>query len=324
MTIQGIHHVTAVSGDAGRTARFYTETLGMRLVKRTVNFDDPSTYHLYFGDEAGRPGTLLTFFDWPHLPRGATGVGATHHIALAVDDEASQLQWKRRLTDRGVEVTGPYDRRYFRSIYFTDPDGLILEIATRGPGFQVDDDDNPDRERLVPLEHLLIGHRDEAAITAHTWPEAVPEIAPAMRLRGIHHVTLMSSDAGRANAFYRDLLGLDLIKTTVNMDNPGVPHLYYGLEGGRPGTLITTFEYREGSMRHGRVGRGMTHHFAFLVEDRAEQEAWRERLLAAGLRPTPVMERVYFTSVYFHDPDGHIVEIATRGPGMLVLSPEET
>ncbi|MFW6078988.1 MAG: VOC family protein, partial [Gemmatimonadota bacterium] len=132
----GFHHITMVARDARRTLAFYRDLLGLRLVKKTVNFDDPGAYHLYFGtrDGVGEPGTILTFFEWPHARRGHWGVGGVHHLALGVDDEEAQLRWKRRLADAGVAVTGPYDRGYFRSIYFRDPDGQILEIATAGPG----------------------------------------------------------------------------------------------------------------------------------------------------------------------------------------------
>jgi len=104
---EGFHHVTMVSGDASRTTAFYRDLLGLELVKVTVNFDDPSSYHLYFGTRHGAPGTLLTFFEWPSVPRGRWGVGGVHHVALSVADEAAQLKWKRRLTDAGVRAVRP-------------------------------------------------------------------------------------------------------------------------------------------------------------------------------------------------------------------------
>src|SRR5512144_513221 len=121
-TIPGIHHVTAITADAQKNIDFYCGVLGLRLVKLTVNFDDPGSYHLYFGDELGRPGTAITFFEWPDAPRGAPGIGGTHHFALCVPDQDGLLKWKRRLTDLGLKVDGPLDRHYFCSIYFNDPD----------------------------------------------------------------------------------------------------------------------------------------------------------------------------------------------------------
>src|SRR5262249_56120762 len=120
------------------TAAWYTGLLGLRLVKRTVNFDAPDTWHLYFGDQQGTPGTLVTFFEWPDAGAGRTGIGGTHHFALICETTNAQLRWKRWLTDQGVSVTGPYDRTYFRSLYFRDPDGCIVEIATRWPGMSED------------------------------------------------------------------------------------------------------------------------------------------------------------------------------------------
>ncbi|MEO1290739.1 MAG: VOC family protein, partial [Chloroflexota bacterium] len=140
MKIQGLHHITLVSSDAQRTVDFYVKVLGLRLVKQTVNFDDPTAYHLYFGDAMGTPGSAITFFEWKHAPKGHPGIGGTHHVALSVQDYNGLLKWKRRLTDLGTTVHGPYDRQYFKSIYLRDPDGVILEIATMGPGFAVDED----------------------------------------------------------------------------------------------------------------------------------------------------------------------------------------
>ncbi|MDH3424242.1 MAG: VOC family protein, partial [Gemmatimonadota bacterium] len=151
LATSGFHHITMVSNDAPRTLSFYGELLGLGLVKKTVNFDDPSAYHLYFGDDEGRPGTILTFFEWRHAPRGHWGVGGVHHLALGVASPDGLLQWKRRLQDAGVSVTGPLDRGYFKSIYFADPDGQVLEIATASPGYAIDEPaDALGRQLLVP------------------------------------------------------------------------------------------------------------------------------------------------------------------------------
>src|SRR5262245_53559545 len=174
--MHGIHHVTAIAGQPERNLEFYTRTLGLRFVKKTVNFDDPGSYHLYFGDEIGRPGTAVTFFEWPGAPKGAPGIGGTHHFALAAPDEKALLKWKRRLTDLGVRVNGPLNRNYFKSIYFHDPDGELLEIATMGPGWAIDE--KPERlgsEYREPPEEMKISNRDKARIEATTWPEPVPE-----------------------------------------------------------------------------------------------------------------------------------------------------
>ncbi|MBI3966510.1 MAG: VOC family protein [Chloroflexi bacterium] len=141
VTIRGIHHLTAIARNAQTTVDFYTQTLGLRLVKRTVNFDNPKAPHLYFGVGGGAPGTIITYFAYPRgiFPRGVLGAGMTHHFAFEVGSDDAQLEWRDRLQSAGVLVSPVQDRQYFRSIYFRDPDGHILEIATTGPGFQVDE-----------------------------------------------------------------------------------------------------------------------------------------------------------------------------------------
>ncbi len=324
-SLLGIHHLTAVCSDVRRTVAFYTAVLGFRLVKKTVNYDDPGSYHLYFGDRVGTPGTLLTFFEWSNLPKGRWGIGTTHHVALEVETPEAQLRWKRFLTGKGLHVTGPYDRTYFSSIYLTDPDGLILEIATRGPGWSVDEPAGELGTHMIkpPVAQTREG-RDEKAIAAKTWPEPVESISPEMRLTGLHHITAIASDIIATDAFYTELLGFQRMKKTVNFDDPASPHYYFGMNGGAPGSVITYFEYQRGTMREGEIGTGLTHHFAFAVRDADQQLEWREKLLHLHIPVSPVMDRIYFRSIYFADPDGHVLEIATAGPGFLADEPEPT
>jgi glyoxalase family protein len=136
--------------------------------------------------------------------------------------------------------------------------------------------------------------------------------------RGMHHITAISSDLGRTHAFFGDLLGLRRVKMTSNFDDPASAHWYWGDASGRPGTLITYFERHPTEARRARMGVGQTHHFALAVATDDEQHAWRDRLVSEGLRVSPVMDRVYFHSIYTNDPDGHIVELATAGPGFAV------
>jgi glyoxalase family protein len=210
MSIQGLHHITLVCSEAQRTVDFYAKILGLRFVKKTVNFDDPGSYHLYFGDETGRPGTAVTFFEWPGARHGAPGIGGTHHFALAAPDEKALLMWKRRLTDVGIRVNGPLDRNYFRSIYFHDPDGELLEIATIGPGWTIDEEaERLGSEYREPPEEMKISNRDKTHLDAATWPEPVTEITSDMALKhGMHHISAISSDVERTHAFLGELLGL--------------------------------------------------------------------------------------------------------------------
>ncbi|MAS33228.1 MAG: glyoxalase [Anaerolineaceae bacterium] len=320
MGITGLHHITLVSADAQRTADFYTRVLGQRLIKKTVNFDDPTSYHLYFGDRTGTPGTAITFFEWPGARRGLTGIGGTHHFAMRVRDYDGLLKWKRRLMDLGIEVDGPFDRHYFTSIYFKDPDGVILEIATDGPGFAVDEDaDQLGTEYREPPAEMMVNNRDEARIKAETWPEPVPNITADMALmQGMHHITAIGANIERSHAFFGDLLGLRLVKRTSNFDDPNSAHWYWGTGSGEPGTLITYFERRPSKTRRVQMGAGQTHHYAFAVLDEQTQLEFREKLVQAGLPVSPVRDRVYFKSIYTNDPDGHIVELATAGPGFLI------
>lgn len=319
MSILGLHHITLICADAQRTINFYSGVLGMRLVKKTVNFDMPGSYHLYFGDQTGKPGTAVTFFEWPQVQKGFPGIGGTHHFALQTRNRDSLRMWKRRLTDMGIGVEGPLDRRYFESIYFHDPDGVILEIATVGPGFAVDEQPGQlgSLYRSPPAE-MMVRNRDEARIQADTWPEPIQEITYEMALNlGMHHITVIGSDITRIDEFYSGLLGMQRVKQTSNFDDPDSAHRYWGVDNGRPGSLITYFERKRQVERRVRIGAGQTHHFALAVRDEDSLLEWRDKLILAGLQVTEVKDRMYFKSIYTKDPDGHIVELATLGPGFL-------
>jgi glyoxylase I family protein len=144
LRIAGLHHVTLICADLERTVGFYRNLLGMRVVKQTVNEDDRGARHLFFGDEEGRPGTLVTFLEYPELDEGSVGRGSTHHFALTVESEEELTGWRDYLLSQEIPCTDVMDRTYFKSIYLRDPDGHIVELATRGPGLTVDE----------PLEEL--------------------------------------------------------------------------------------------------------------------------------------------------------------------------
>jgi glyoxylase I family protein len=144
LRIAGIHHVTIICQDVGRSVDFYRNLLGMRLVKQTVNEDDRGARHLFFGDEEGRPGSIVTCLEYPELDEGTVGRGSTHHFALAVESEEELAGWHGYLRSRGIPCTDVMDRKYFKSLYLRDPDGHIVELATAGPGLTADE----------PLEEL--------------------------------------------------------------------------------------------------------------------------------------------------------------------------
>jgi glyoxylase I family protein len=135
MRLTGLHHVTLICRDLARTTAFYRDLLGLRLVSEQRNDDDPDSRHFWFGDEQGAAGTLLSFLEYPTMPPGVVGAGSTHHLALAVDSAEEQVAWRDYLRAHGVACTDVFERAQFRSIYLRDPDGHIIEIATRGPGF---------------------------------------------------------------------------------------------------------------------------------------------------------------------------------------------
>ena len=326
LATRGFHHITMVSTDARRTLAFYGELLGLGFVKKTVNFDDPSAYHLYFGSDGGRPGTILTFFEWSRARPGHWGVGGIHHLALGVATPEAQLKWKRRLTDAGVGVNGPIDRGYFKSLYFADPDGQILEIATAGPGYAIDEPaDALGKEHIVPPTERLPGGRDEQAIALVTHPEPVPVVTLDMRLDGIHHITGITDDLGRAGDFYEETLGLRMIKKTINQDDEATKHYFWAHYDGTdvsPHSSLTLFGW-DSSRQAARPGAGQTHHIAFRAESAEEQAAWRDHLLSLEVDVSPVMDRAYFESIYFSAPDGLLLEIATDGPGFTTDEPAD-
>jgi glyoxalase family protein len=313
--IQGIHHITLVAANAARTARFYTQVLGMRFVKKTVNFDRPDTYHLYFGDDTGSPGTLVTFFEWPDAPPARMGLGSVHHLALTVDSMDALLQWKTWLQHHHMLVAGPFDHQAYRSLVFTDPDGVILEIATAGPGWQ---DLGAGSSFLPPTSGLA----------AETWPEPVTAISDGMRLGLLHHIAALTANIERTHEFYEDVLHITRLHATTDPDLHAAPRWYWSTQTGRaagqPGTVVIyTQPVSADAPIHGQVGHGVTHHFAFEVPGDEALQFWRERLLERGLKVTDVLDRKYFHSIYFHDPDDILLEIATAQPGFLVDQPAE-
>jgi glyoxalase family protein len=287
MTILGFHHITLGCSDAQRTIDFYSGLLGLRTVKLTVNFDDPGTYHLYFGDERGSPGTIITFFEWPGVAQGYPGIGGTDHLALAVASATGLRLWARCLAERGIDVSGPDREQDGWSIGFRDPDGVQLRIV--GPG-----DSMP-----PPI------------------PGPARPIPENMRLnRPFAHIEVITADLARSQAFYQELLGLEPV------EGPPEPNRLR-LRGGQAASCLQVRQAGPGSLMPARVGVGQTHHIALAVADEDGQERWRERLVEAGQSVTPVLDRKYFKSIYTRDPDSHIIELATLGPGFAVDEPAD-
>jgi glyoxalase family protein len=308
---RGLHHITAITSDASSAVNFYTRVLGLRLVKKTVNFDDPSAYHLYFGDEKGTPGTLITFFDWGKaIGFGQVGAGVTHHFAFVTRDLESLSNWKTWLEQNDVSVLGPFDRGSFNSLYFRDPDGLILEIATQGNG----------RDYSDAFHSELTLQFDSRTTTGKTPAPRIPGISRDMKLQGLHHATALTRGAPQTREFFAGILNMEMVGENQR-GSSGTAQQIFGLESGRPGSMISFV----GSpvTPHGTVGIGTVHHIAFAVEDEDAQLKWRERLLARGVHVTPVLDRKYFKSIYFREPNGILLELATVPPGFGVDEPME-
>jgi len=308
---RGLHHITAITSDASSAVSFYTRVLGLRLVKKTVNFDEPSAYHLYFGDEKGSPGTLLTFFDWGKaIGFGQVGAGVTHHFAFTTRDEGSLANWKTWLEQNDVSVLGPFDRGSFNSLYFRDPDGLILEIVTPGNGTDYSD---------ASHSELTLQFSGRTG-TGKTPVPRIRGISLDMKLQGLHHVTALTHGSSQTREFFAGILNMELVKENQR-GSSGTAQQVFGLEGGRPGSMISFVGSPVAPL--GTVGIGTIHHIAFAVEDENTQLKWRERLLARGVHVTPVLDRKYFKSIYFREPNGILLELATVPPGFGVDEPLE-
>jgi glyoxalase family protein len=264
----GIHHITAIAGDPQTNLDFYTETLGLRLVKRTVNFDDPGSYHFYFGDSVGSPGTIITFFPWPGARRGARGSGQVTTVSFAIPRNSIEF-WNERLRANDVVAEEISNRFGNKTLRFLDPDGLMLELTESVIGSEgvMDRSIRGFAAPTLEVRHL---DRTEKLLTEVLGFEFVGEENNRRRLRG----------AGSNAAAEVDLVSSD---------------------GG-----------------FGQIAVGTVHHIAFRVANEEEQLRVREELVARGLNVTPVIDRQYFHSIYFREPNGILIEVATDGPGFLI------
>ena len=283
----GLHHVTAITGDAPANLAFYTRTLGMRLVKKTVNQDDVSAYHLFYADAKGSPGTDLTFFDWPLIPPNRPGAGSIAPTALRVAGADSLAWWQARLDTLGVKHGEIVERNGRAYLSFQDLEGQELELVADGgaPGGV------PWAGSPIPAEH---------------------------QVKGLHGVTITSA---RPQLTADLLLGAMGFRAVGERERQGGVDHYLEVGPGGPGTEVILSAPTQAPLA--QQGKGGVHHVAFRVRDAETQLEWRERIEAAGLRPTPVIDRFYFKSVYFREPGGVLFELATDGPGFSADEQEE-
>jgi len=259
--LEGVHHVTAITGDAPANLAFYRDTLGLRLVKKTVNQDDPTVYHLFYADDRGSAGADITFFEYPGAVAGRAGDGMVHRVAFRVGSEASVDFWEQRVGGERSEG----------SLVFVDPEGLALE--------------------------LVVDQSSEPPLVARN--DAVPE---DHALRGFAGVRTYATAPERSGAFLRDALG-------------------FAPDGDSGRAYVARGEERSGFYAYdvppgiaGAGGAGTVHHVAW-ASTMDDHEEWRQRIMHAGVSTTPIIDRFYFRSIYFREPNGILFEIATLGPG---------
>ena len=275
----GIHHVTCIASDPQENLDFWVETLGLRLVKRSINQDDPGTYHLFYADTAGTPGTSMTFFPWRDLPQGKVGTGQVTRTAFRVPANSLSF-WEDRFDEAGVDYDERLDRFGEPVLPFRDPDGLPVELV--GTELPADDPTEP-WTAVVPAEHAI---------------------------RGFHSVTLWIADPERT-ATVLEALGMEEAERgAVPGDAPGDERIRFAAAG-PVGTYVDLLSTIEGA----RQGHGTVHHVAFQTPTDADQSAVRDAVRSLGLQPTRQIDRHWFRSVYFREFGGVLFELATNGPG---------
>ena len=270
--LDGIHHISSITADATRNLNFYVGVMGLRLVKKTVNQDDPTVYHLFYADEDASAGADLTFFEYPGASRGRAGAGMIHRIGMRVASRQALEFWAKRLAEAGLESTLDEDH-----LLFEDPEGLGYDLTAE-----------PTTDR--PL------------VAAH------PEIPARFALQGFAGVRAYSSRPEASSRLLTETLGF------ASADGRA-----FESRGDSRGSY---YIYDEPPTMRGVPGAGTVHHVAW-ASTMDDHQAWRERVVAGGAHPTPVIDRFYFRSIYFREPSGVLFEIATIGPGFASDEPKE-
>ncbi|HVX30481.1 MAG TPA: VOC family protein [Nitrolancea sp.] len=281
--IRGMHHVTAIAGEPQPNVDFYSGVLGLRLVKRTVNFDDPSSYHLYYGDADGNPGTILTFFAWPGARGGRQGAGQAIAIALAIPRAALGF-WMQRLIEHGITFNGPQRRFDEQVLLLRDPHGLPIEL-------------------IAQADPPMVSHWEDSGI-----PEE-------HGIRGVHSATLWVTDPDTSNTLLANTLGLQKIGAEAGRER------YTTADTSVPGHLLDV--QSAAGFWPGEIAVGTVHHLAWRTGNDETQAHWRTRIDEVGLSVTPSLDRNYFHSIYFREPGGVLFEIATDSPGFQIDEPPD-
>ena len=280
-THHGIHHVTAIAGPARRNLNFYTQVLGLRLVKKTVNFDDPGTYHFYYGNEEGRPGTILTFFPWEHAALGRVGLGQAEETTFRIP-EAAIGYWTHRFVEKGVPHEAPRKRFGETVLGFKDPDSMRLALVAVADAESEEGYANGE----VPAEHAI---------------------------RGFGGVTLLVKAPEATGAILSDVFGFAEIAREGSS-------IRYRAAGGAPGNTVDVHaagDFLPGRMGAGTVHH-IAFRAAGDAEQASMVKRLAER---HGMQTTEQRDRYYFRSVYFREPGGVLFEIATDDPGFAIDEP---
>jgi glyoxalase family protein len=286
MQLNGLHHVTAVTARLNENVEFYTTVLGMRLVKKSVNQDDVSAYHLFYADILGSPGTDMTFFDWPNIGAEIRGTDSIVGTAFRVTGKEALNFWIDRFEKLGVhhgDITA-FDGRDI--LPFEDPEGQRLYL--------VDD--------------------EGASFEGEIWRQ--PDIPDEFTLRGFYSVVLSIHSTDDIITIFQEVLNFKEVTRTTWLDGQTMAIIFTTKEGKDPGAEIWLLE--EPCMNRAQLGAGGVHHVAFRVDNEQQERKWRSRLNDSGLRVTNVIDRFWFRSIYFRVSNGILFEIATDGPGFVI------
>ncbi len=288
LQLTGMHHVTAITADAPANRRFYTEVLGMRLVKKTVNQDDTSAYHLFYADALASPGTDLTFFDWP-AARERRGTHSISRTGLRVAGAASLTWWRERLIAAGCVAGEPGEVDGRATLDFEDVEGQRFRLTDDG--------------RHVP---------------AHPWD--LSPVPAEHQIHGLGPVTISVPDLDHTAALLTGVMNMERLHDYPSPDGVGQVHVFAMGDGGPSAELHVAVQP---GLPVARQGAGGVHHIAFRTPDVETIHGWTRRLAEAGMPSSGEVERYYFRSLYFREPGGNLFEIATDGPGFAVDEPLE-
>jgi len=286
MQVNGIHHVTAVSARIADNLEFYTRVLGLRLVKRSVNQDDVSAYHLFYADRLGTPGTDMTFFDWPHIGPDIRGTDSITGTAFRVSGRTALDFWSERLTAMGVDSVELSSFAGREMLSFADPEG----------------------------QRLLLVDDQGAPFEGEIWQRA--DIPEAYAIRGFYSVVLSVPSFSQLAPIFAEILNFQEVERAIWIDGETKAIIYRTTEDRGPGAEVWLLEQPELAL--GRLGAGGVHHVAFRVPEVQTEMEWRAHLTRSGLRVSNIIDRFWFRSIYFRVSNGILFEIATDGPGFAV------